>query len=295
MAPGVHGSLKESPVHLVTKILIVFAALFAVLLAALAMAFSYNAQSLRDNIDNERAAKMAAYAQLNESQTAAQKEVANAKQAAEQATTRANAIQTDYANAKNERDKLMADLNAAQLDAAKARAESSGKDARLQTLTQLVASVNEENGKLRTEYVRLSKEGTEKDVRLADLESQIQVAVQNLRATQEQMADMVAAANKATAGTADNRRGTEFLAGPLVTGKVSAVTKAPSGDELATISVGSTAGVKVGQRMNIVRGGKFVGGLVIMTVDTTSAIGRIDLLGSSNKVMAEDTVLSRLN
>lgn len=281
--------------HLVTKILIVFAALFAVLLAALAMAFSYNAQVIRDSVAAERTEKMAAVVSLNESQTSMQKEVANAKQTSEQAVAALNAMRNDYATAMNERSKLQADLKTAQLDAARFMNESSGKDARLQTLTQLVASLNDENGKLRSEYVRLSKEQTETQVRLADLESQIQVATQNLRATQEQMADMVAAANKAgnTASTA--RTGTEIVTGPIITAKVSKTAKAPSGDDLAFISAGSAAGVKAGQRLNIIRGGKYIGALIILTADVNEAVGRIDTLGTSNTVMADDTVLSRVN
>jgi len=282
-------------VHLVTKILIVFAALFAVLLAALAMAFSYNAQTIRDSVDAARAEKSAAILSLNEAQTSAQKEIANAKQASEQANAALNAMRTDYLNVQNERSKLQADLKAAQLDAARFMNESSGKDARLQTATQMASALNDENTKLRAEYLRLSKEATEKDVRLADLESQIQVATQNLRATQEQMADMIAAQDKAANTPSTARSGTEITTGPLITAKVSKTAKAPSGDTLAFISAGSSAGVKAGQRMNIVRGGKFVGALVILTADVNEAVGRIDTLGSNNTVMADDTVLSRIN
>ena len=281
--------------HLVTKILIVFAALFAVLLAALAMAFSYNAQTIRDSVMAERAESAAARTALNEAQTAATKEIANAKQASEQANAALNAMRTDYANMQNERSVLQANLKAKELEADKAKNESSAKDARLDTLTKLVAAVTGENAALRTDFVRLSKEGTEKDVALADLQSQVQVATQNVRATQEQMADMITAQNKAATSGTGSRSGTEVTTGPLITAKVSKTAKAPSGDELAFISVGSAAGVKVGQKMNIVRGGNFVGTLVILTADVNEAVGRISMLGADAKVMADDTVLSRVN
>ncbi|HYD00811.1 MAG TPA: hypothetical protein VEB22_06245, partial [Phycisphaerales bacterium] len=225
--------------HLVTKILIVFAALFAVLLAALAISFSYNAQRLRESIDAERADKTAAVAALNEAQTAWQKEIANAKQASEQAVARVNAMQNDYSTIQNERSQLQAKVRTTELERDAYQNESKGKDARLDTLTKLTASLNEENAKLRSEFLRLSREGTEKDVRLADLESQNLVAIQNQRSLQEQMADMVAAANKASASTSNTRGGTEYTAGPLVTAKVTKITKAPSGEDLATISAGS--------------------------------------------------------
>jgi len=282
-------------VHLVTKILIVFAALFAVLLAALAMAFSYNAQVIRDSVAAERAETAAAKVLLNEAQTAAQKEIANAKSTAAQSDAALTAMRTDYGNLQNSVAKLQADLKAAELAVASARAESAGKDARLATLTQLLSQLNDENGKLRSEYVRVSKEQTETQVRLADLESQLQVATQNLRATQEQMADMVASQTKTATGGAASRSGTEITTGPVITARVSKVAKAPSGDDLAFISAGSAAGIKSGQRLNIVRSGRFIGALVILTTDVNEAVGRIDTLGTENTVMAEDVVLSRVN
>ena len=132
-------------------------------------------------------------------------------------------------------------------------------------------------------------------VRLADLESQNQVATQNLRALQEQMADMVAAANKTANTPSTARSGVEITTGALITARVSKTAKAPSGDDLAFISAGSAAGLKPGQRLNIVRGGKYIAALVIITADVNEAVGRIDTLGTANSVMAEDTVLSRVN
>lgn len=281
--------------HLVTKILIVFAALFAVLLAALAMAFSYNAETLRDSINAERAQNAAYVVSLNASQTTWQTDLANAKTKLEQAAKEKSDMEKDLATAQNERAKLMADLRAKELEAASFMNESKGKDTRLATMTQILASLNEENASLRGEHVRLSKEMTETGVRLADLESQNQVANQNVRSLQEQMADMVAAAAKKNTTASTGSFGTEITTGPLITARVSKIAKAPSGDDLAFISAGSQAGIKPGQRLNIVRGNKYVAGLVITNVDVNSAVGRIDTLGTSNTVAAEDTVLSRVN
>jgi hypothetical protein len=76
---------------------------------------------------------------------------------------------------------------------------------------------------------------------------------------------------------------------------VSKTAKAPSGDDWAYISAGSAAGLKPGQSLNIVRGNKFIGKLIIITADVNQAVGRIDTLGAANTVMADDTVLSRIN
>lgn len=281
--------------HLVTKILIVFAALFAVLLAALAMAFSYNAQTIRESVNAERAEKAAAMSNLNVSQTAWQTELATAKTNAEQAIAASTAMRNELASLMNERSKLQADLKAAQLEAASAGNESKGKDARLQTVTEMAKALNDENAKLRADHVRMAKEQTETLVRLSELESQNQVATQNVRSLQEQMADMVAAQNKSAAKPGDTRSGVEVTTGPLVTARVTKTAKAPSGDELAFITAGSAAGLKVGQSLNVVRGNKFIGKVVLQHVDLNEASGRIDTLGTANAVMADDTVLSRVN
>lgn len=281
--------------HLVTKILIVFAALFAVLLAALAMAFSYNAQQLRDSIMAERAESDAARTSLREAQTASQKEVANAKTSAEQAVSRANAMQTDLANALNERAKLVNDLKTAQLERDRFMNESQGGVTRLQTSTELSKSLQDENAKLRADYIRQSKELTDLMVRISELDSQNQVMTQNVRALQEQLADAAAAASRKAAAGADASSGTEMTTGPLITARVSKTAKAPSGDDLAFITAGSSAGLKAGQALNITRGNKYIGKLVILTADVNEAVGKIDVLGTGNTVMADDTVLSRVN
>lgn len=281
--------------HLVTKILIVFAALFAVLLAALTMAFSYNAQSIRDSVAAERAEKLAAIANLNESQTTAQKETTNAKAEAERLSTQLAALKNDYANLQNERNTLQAAVKSAQIAAEQERNASIGKDARLQTVTQLVAAVSGENKTLRDEHVLMAKRESDYFVRIGDLESQNQVLTQNLRAVQEQMAAMKEAANKSTATASASRSGTEITTGPLITGRVSKTAKAPSGDDLAFISVGSAAGLKEGQRLNITRGNQFIAGLIIIKADVNEAVGRVDKMNKDVAVMADDTVFSRID
>ena len=47
--------------------------------------------------------------------------------------------------------------------------------------------------------------------------------------------------------------------------------------------------------MNIVRGSKYIGNIVILTADVNEAVGKVNLLGGASPVLADDTVLSRLN
>ncbi|MFT3685894.1 MAG: hypothetical protein QM783_13395 [Phycisphaerales bacterium] len=280
--------------HLVTKILIVFAALFAVLLAALSMAFSYNAEQLRNQISAERAERDAANSALREAQATATTSLAKAKTDAEQAVARATAAETDKANALNERAKLMADNKSIQLERDRFMNESAGKDQRLQVATELAKSLQDQNTKLAGEFQRISKENADMLVALSDLQSQNQVMTQNVRALQEQLSDAANAASSKATAAVDPRAGAEMTAGPLVTARITKTTKSQSGDTLAVISAGANAGVKVGQRLNIVRGNKFVGALVILQADANESVGRIDTLGTGNSAMADDTVLSRV-
>jgi hypothetical protein len=258
------------------------------------MAYSYNAQQLRDQIYAERAERDAATTALREAQATATTSLAKAKTDAEQAVARANSATTDLATARNERAKLMADLTSAQIERDRFMNESAGKDQRLGVATTLAVSLQEQNTKLAAEYQRMSKEQSDLLVRLSDLESQNQVMTQNVRALQEQLADAASAASKKASTTIDARAGAEMLAGPLVTARVTKTEKAPSGDDIAVISAGSSAGLKAGQRLNIVRGNKYIGALIILTADVNQAVGRIDTLGTGNTVMADDTVLSRV-
>jgi chromosome segregation ATPase len=296
--------------NLLTKILVVLGALLAVVLAALSMAFAANAATIRASVDAERSMRMAAQAELDIERTKNQGEISTRKAAQEAAQGEATRLATEINALQAERKTLLAEVRDARLNAERFRNQAAGKDQVVQTSTKLVDSLTGEVTTLRDRTIASAKREAELTERLSELEAQNQVLTQNVRALQEQLAETKSAmeraagqvANAATpAGQSATASAMAQLAsgfeasGPLVTGRVRSITRAENGEDLAFLTVGGSSGLKVGQRLSIVRDGKFVASVVLTVVDASESAGRIDRLGRSVDVMANDLVLSRVN
>lgn len=291
--------------HLVTKILIVFGALLSVLLAGLTMAYTFNAQAIRDSVDREKAYVAAATADLNNERTKYGQDLAAARLANEQLSKQLEAATSDFQRLSGQHSTLTNEREEAKLEAARAQADSRGKDERLALQTSLVAALQAEASEARKAQLDMAKRETELMTRLNELESSNQVLTQNVKALQEQLAEQKLAASKMTAAPRSGSEST-FVSGPtlggfevssgaLVTARVRKTVRAESGDDLAFISAGSSSGLKVGQKLSIVRDGRFLAALILTAVDSSEAAGRIDRLGRSVDIMADDLVLSRVN
>lgn len=290
--------------HVVTKILIVFGALLAILLAALSMAFAANAGTIRDSVAGEASSRMAAMSELNLERTKMSNEIARIKGEKEVADGQVKTLTDQIKTLQEERNRLLAESSQAKLDAERARNLAAAKDGILQTNTKLIETLSGEANSLRTRGLDSAKREAELTERLSELESQNQVLTQNIRAIQEQLAEAkssIKAAPAASSGSASAAlpasvatSGVESF-GPLVSARVRKVTRAENGEDLAFITVGSSSGIKTGQRLHIVRDGKFVASLVVTVVDAGEAAGRIDYLGRSVTVAENDMVLTRVN
>lgn len=286
--------------HVVTKILIVFGALLSILLSGLAIAYSFNADTLRSQWAAERDAKLAALADLN---------TERAKTAADLAAvaTMKEALEADKATLAGERKTLQAEnatlrasVAEAKLESERVKNQTAQQDVTVQLQTKLIATLTAEVTKLRDDMLAASKRETSLVDRLNDLESQRQVLEQSTRALQEQLQEARLSIEGARAtgpsmgvvGSAP-AAGSEAV-GPVVRGRVVQVVKSAAGDELAEIDIGSASGIRVNQRLTIVRDG-FVANLIITRVELNSAIGRIEKLGRKIEVVGGDVVLSRVD
>lgn len=288
--------------HVVTKILIVFGALLSILLAALAMAFASNANTIRGDVGAEISNRNAAITALDLERTKTSSELARLKAEMEAVAGNISKFKQENETLSAERNKLMTEASQAKLEAERSRNLAAAKDGILQTNTKLVEALSTEANTLRTRGLDAAKREAELTERLSELESQNQVLTQNVRALQEQLAEARTASNRgtataatgATSSVAASSSGSESF-GPLVSGRVRKVTRAENGEDLAFITIGSSSGVKTGQRLHIVRDGKFIASIVITVVDAGESAGRIDRLGRTVDVLADDVVISRVN
>jgi chromosome segregation ATPase len=253
---------------------------------------------------------MAAMSDLNLERTKNSSALAASTSAKEAADATVARLTNELATYINERSKLQDEARQAKLDAERFRNQAAGKDQVVQTSTKLAEGLSSEVQTLRDRTLAAARREAELQERLAELEAQNQVLSQNVRSLQEQLSETRSAAAPASASTtsagatdannvtaalaAANARAGVESAGPLVSGRVRKLTRAENGEDLAFITLGSSSGLKVGQRLHIVRDGRFVASLVITVVDAAEAAGRIDRLGRSVDVLENDMVLSRV-
>jgi TolA-binding protein len=284
-------------VHILTKFLMVFAAVLSIFLAALTIAYSANAERITQSLAGAQAGKIGADTALSAQSALHQSETARLndqiQQLARDMADRAkevNQYQTDNA-------RLMADKNKAEAS----RLAIEGKIAELgelaRTQAALITSYREEVTGLRQNELDYRTQMLGLEQRMSDLESQREVLEGTVRALQEQLAEAKTAQETALkGGTArSGRTGEPFtFTGPLIQARIETVSKdAASGATLAKISVGSNDQIRENMKMLVIRDGQFIANLVIVQTDLRWSVGRVETLGRTVEVKEGDLVWSR--
>lgn len=283
--------------HILTKFLMVFAAVLSVFLAALTIAYSANAERITQGLVGAQAGETAARASLSSQTTLYQAEKVRLESQIQQ-TSR------DMAERAKEVNQLQSETS--RLTAEKNKAESSrlaieGKIAELgelaKTQAALITSYREEVTGLRKNELDYRSQMLGLEQRMSDLESQREVLEGTVRALQEQLAEAKMAQETALkGGTArSGKSGEPFMfTGPLIQARVETVSKdTASGATLAKISVGSNDQIRENMKLLVIRDGQFVANLIIVQTDLRWSIGRVETLGRPVEVMAGDLVWSR--
>ena len=224
--------------HTVTKVLVVFAAVLCVLLSALTMAYSVNADRIVADYKNQVQARLGAEENAKADITAARLEVAEklkdhdalARQNTDQATT-IHALESDRAQ-------LITKLAAAESGRDSTSAQISQLAATGKTQALLIDSYRSEVTKLRESELKFQHDKIELVDRINDLESQREVQDQNIRALQEKMAEMKRTID--SQGTAVTMTSGGTPSGPYkpsipISGKIVATQKSGNGKTFATI------------------------------------------------------------
>ena len=196
-----------------------------------------------------------------------------------------------------ERATLLGRVKEAELAAESIKNQISGLGETAKTNATLIKSLTDETTGLRKAQLDSTKRETELVDRLNDLESQRQVLQQTTRALQEQLAEAKLALDPAKSGTttaAGTAASIESVGARLV-GRVTKIDKLPSGDDIVEINLGSAAGVRENQKLNLVHGSQFLGSLIVTKVDLQKAVGRIERFGLKTEIAVDDLVLSRLD
>lgn len=282
--------------HILTKVFIVFAAVLSVVLAALTMAYSINADTIATKYAD--ALREAETAKADGNAAVSQYSNANAilqDRIAELQNKLANAQQQNLTLSQENQSLLTAKTNA-EHDAAAIKNQIGQSQETVRAMAAMIESLRNEITKLRTSEFSLRKASLDLEDRVNDLASQNEVYEQTIRALREQVAAAQRAAETTLAGTAGNGTNEPFEAtGPVIHGSVTRVTTDPaSGEEIVEVDVGSNDRVAENMKLHVGRGNDtFVATLVVVRTDLQSSVARISLANDGLDVQPGDIVVSR--
>jgi exonuclease VII small subunit len=292
-------------VHILTKILVALACVLSVFLSALTIAYSANADRVvSDNAQLSArlaAAEAAAAAEKTTSgdlQVRMTAQVEQARQDLASAESRVRQLMTD--NAKLLTEKNQAEAGRESLDA---KIKEMGETIKL--YYALIQNYSTEVGTLRDQELKDRERRIALDDRISDLESQRDVLEQSVRELQEQLAEARTAIEggarvgimPAAASSGQGRVAEPFVpSGPLVRGRIQQTQMDPGSSRmLVEMNLGSSDGIRENMILRVVRGGTFVGNIVVVRVDARSSVARVDLLADGvGSVNTGDEIVSRL-
>lgn len=280
--------------HILTKVFIVFAAVLSLVLAALTMAYSVNADAIVSKYnDAQKAAGAAQAAQQAATAAAADKAAVDARQihdlqilvsdlAARNASlvTDNSGLSASVQSEKNRADAVENQIGDS-LETTKAQA-------------QVIDSFRRELAALRESELQLRRMALNYEDRVNDLASQNDVLNATVRALQEQLASAQRAAELAMGGVSGEGGGPYEASGPVIRGRVTQVSTDPaSGQALIEVDVGSNDRVAENMQLHVGRGTDFVATLVVVRTDLQSSVARVSLTNDGQSVQPGDLVVSR--
>lgn len=291
--------------HILTKVLVVFAAVLSIFLTALTISYAANADRITQSIYGEIATRTAAQASLGaQSADFGTEKVRLAQQIQEQNNKWAQ-LDAESGTLRQENSRLLSEKAKAEND----RDANTGKVAEhielAKTQQALISSYRQEVTELRKNELDYRSQALALEARLSDLESQREVLEGSVRALQEQLteAKLVQEGQGSIRTGATGRPNEPFTStGPLIQARIESVSKDPTSNTmLAKINVGSNDQIRENMKMFIVRDGNFIANLVIVKTDLRWSVGRIDAFttikdkdGKAVQVRDGDVVWSKL-
>jgi len=283
----------EFAVHILTKFLVIMAAVLAILLSGLSIAYSSNAQRLRDAVDNERKSAEAAKAAAAEvtAQSAAERESLNKKIEDLQASL--GSIRQTISQLQGDNAQLLSDKKRLELDGASYQARIDQFIALSEAHAKLDEARAKELEELRQKQLSYARKEIELGDRINDLAGQLEVSQETSRALQEQLVAARQDLDRAKGGGVADASGLK-KAPPQFRGRITNVTKDDAtGTTLVTINAGSNDRLSEKMELNIVRDG-FVAKVVLTRVDLNTAVGTVNFLGRDVSVQVNDLVMPTL-
>lgn len=294
--------IQESyPVHVVTKVLVVFAAVLCVVLSALSISLAANVERVRGSMEGEMKLRQTAQSELEVARNQHAQEIAALQEQLRIQTDKASELQQAADNALAQWTELKAQVNRAQVEVESSRTRNDQLAATVQTQADVIQAYRDEVTGLRTSMTEGAKREVDLFDRINDLEASREVLEQTARTLREQLTEArnqlqsALSGQTASAGTPGQSQPVENL-GPLVRARVLNVFKGPDGSDMIEISEGANRGVKENTFMHLVRdGSQYVGKAVVTRVEPQRSICRVTLYANGvNTAKTTDEVRSQI-
>lgn len=281
--------------HILTKILVVFAAVLSLALAALTSSYAMNRDAITEGYNNAIADRDKAKANYNTQSSQFAEERQKLQASINDLQDQLGRVQ----NAKRDVESQLADLRL-QARSAGDRADSVTRQIAdlgktVDTQAELITSYRTEVQSLRQESLSTRNENIALLDRINDLESQNEVLTQSNRSLQVTIAELQAQENNGgSVASSAGGNDPQALAGDLIVGRVREV-RTNNGQQYAEIDLGTRDRMRENVKLHITRNGDFVANLVVIRTDLQSSVGRVDTVGDpSVQVRPGDMVLSSL-
>lgn len=273
--------------HGLTKVLVAFAAILAVVLATLTIAYTINADAVSAQNRELQAALQASEASRAKQSAEVEARAANADAAYALLQQRFDALRSQVVELERQASEARAAQARAERDLAAARSEAQIAAGTVQTQANLISSVSSDNQTLLDSERRARREVIELTDRRNELESQ----VASLRETNRLQAEQLALLQRELADTQGERRGdaARFAA------SVQDVRVDPgSRDTLVSLNIGREERIRPATRLYVIRDNQWIANLDVVDVDVNTSVARVATVASGQTVRRGDRVTSTL-
>jgi len=276
--------------HIVTKFLVIFAAVLSILLAGLSIAYTSNAERLVNEVrlERDRATKAEGQAAAVTSASAGERESLQAKLLELETALRQTADSSNDLQASNAR--LLAEVNSLKQASVTHSAQIDQFTAVVQTYASLNKAQADELNQLRDRELDFARKEIELTDRVNDLSGELEVARETNRSLQEQLVESRRTAEVGSSPALGTALGTGaasdigLLKAPSgFRSQITGVQDDESGATLVSIPAGTSDGLRERMKLSIVRDG-FLATLILERVDQNESIGRVDYLGRRGQV-----------
>ncbi len=279
--------------HILTKVFAVAAAVLSLVLAALTMAFSVNADRIANEFSSAKADAAAARATMEAAVARGSETSARMQEQIQGLSSELQKARIVARDLESENAQLLADVRRSEEEVQSIRNQTGDFVETVNAQAALIESYRTELATLRESESRMRRENLALEDRLNDLESGRIVFEQTIRALQEQLA--AAQRGGEGMGSLGSAAGEPFnYSGPLITTRIAGVAQdTASGGQLVEIDAGANDRVANGMKLYVIRGESWVADLIVTRTDLDSAVARVALAGSGGGIRPGDQVISR--